>query len=536
MKRIVLLLVLCVSFSIHAQKDVVGKEISEASKLPQFKEVTLAYSQGKYQRAIQELSSLELITSDKSQLGLIAYWKGVCFNRLQDFANSITSFDKSLQLGYVPVDLNYEYGQALYAADMLQEARLQFRESIKKKFKRAVSLYYIGFISKELGEKKKAVAFLKAIEKLDESEAKDVRQASEFQIADIYLEQVEKHPDAFRAVESYVIPQYELALSIDRESSLAPKIQRKILELQQKYDLILFKLRNGRDTLVPPYFLRFAAEVGRDSNVTFSPTGQEVAESEKSSLYAKTDAMGRYTFYYGDMISISPEMRFSYTRYLNRIEEIYRNDNYILAPALRNTYEHTLWKKPASFILDYEYNDARRDIEAKEELDFAFRSHTMTIGERFNFFSWGESTVRLKYRVFDSYDDNSDSRNIGLSWEQLKSFPVSMLLLFASYDQSRVEDESYDNDSLNLRADWILPSFRGWFSPSVGLGFSYIDPINDAVRGTEYLINPSLRLSRSLGKNLRSTLRYDFQNYKSDDEDNFAYRKHVYALELEYVF
>lgn len=534
MKWLWLFLLISCSASVFGQE--VGKEILNASKSDFFKNVVSPFTQGKYQRAVDELTLLESMTTNKGQLGLIAYWKGICHNRLQDFPAAISSFDKSLQLGFNPVDLSYEYGQALYAADMLQEARLQFRESLKKKFKRAVSLYYIGFISRELGEKKKAVTFLKAIEKLDKTEAMEVRQAAEFQVGDIYLEQVEKHPDAFRAVESYVIPQYELALKIDRESSLAPKIKRKIQELQQKYDLILFKLRNGRDTLVPPYFLRLAAEIGRDSNVTFSPTGQEVDESEKASLFSKTDAMGRYTFYYSNFITISPEMRFSYTRYLNRVEEIYRNDNYILAPALRTTYEHTLWKKPASLIMDYEYNDARRDIEAREELDFAFRAHTMTVGERFNFFSWGESTVRLKYRVFDSYDDNSDSRNIGLSWEQVKSFPVSMLLLYASYDQSRVEKDTYDNDSLNLRADWILPNFKGWFSPSLGLGFSYIDPINDEVRGTEFLLNPSVRLTRSVGRNWRTTLRYDFQDYKSDDEDNFAYRKHLYALEFEYIF
>jgi hypothetical protein len=86
---------------------------------------------------------------------------------------------------------------------------------LKKKFKRGVSLYYIAFISKELGQNNRASTFFRAIGKLDKSEASEVIQAAEMQIGDIYLEQVEKRIDAFRAVETYVIPQYERALALN---------------------------------------------------------------------------------------------------------------------------------------------------------------------------------------------------------------------------------------------------------------------------------------------------------------------------------
>jgi hypothetical protein len=251
-----------------------------------------------------------------------------------------------------------------------------------------VSLYYIAFLSNELGERKKAVSFYKAIDKLDEEEAKEVKQAAEMQIADIYLEQIEKHPDAFRSIENTIIPQYKSAYNIDKNSPLANEIQKKIRDLQAKYDLILFKLRNGRPTLIPPYFLRLADEYGADSNVIFSPKEQEVASSQKASQFNKTDILGRYTFYVHDIMSISPEFRFNYTRYMNRVPEIYRNDNYLVAPAIRTAYEHKLWKKPASVLFDYDFNEIERDINSEKKLKFASQAHTLMIGERFNYFKY----------------------------------------------------------------------------------------------------------------------------------------------------
>ena len=55
-----------------------------------------------------------------------------------------------------------------------------------------------------------------------------MHQASEMQIGDLYLEEVEKSPDAFKSVENFVIPQYEKALELDPESNLAGVIKEKI--------------------------------------------------------------------------------------------------------------------------------------------------------------------------------------------------------------------------------------------------------------------------------------------------------------------
>ena len=537
MKFLLWPMIFALSFVLYAQGP--SNELPKLSSNIIYKNAVEAYKIGKYSSVIEELKAIEISHStkfDKSALGFLFYWKGICYGRLQEFPLAIESFEKSIELDYRPEDIYYEYGQALFASEKLPEARLQFRESLKRKFKRAVSLYYIGYISKELGEKKKAVTFYRAIDKLDDSEAKEVQQAAEMQIGDIYLEQVEKHPDAFRAVEDYVIPQYKRALALEKDSRLAQEIVNKIRALEQKYDLVLFKLRNGRPTLVPPYFARLAFELGSDSNVTFSPTEQKVAESKKRSLFSKTDVIGRYTFYHEDFISIAPELRFNYTRYLNREPEIYRNDNYLLAPAIRTAYEHKIWNQPAATLFDYDYADAKRDINEKEQLEFSFRSHTLMIGEKFNYFPWGETIVRLRHRVFDSFTNSSDSKTTSFVFEQVRNFLTNTLLIYSSFDMSRVKEDIYDTNSFTFRADLLMARVRDWFSPNFGLGITRTNPFNDSIRGTEYMINPSARLAKAFSKNWRGNLKFDYQKNISDDKENFDYQKYIYSFELEYMF
>lgn len=503
----------------------------------ELKKASQYFSQGKYQATVDELATLEQKYENSAHAGLIAYWKAISFNRLQNFPEAIANFDKALKLKYNPKDLHYEYGQALFASEKLKAARIQFRESIRKKFKRSVSLYYIAFISKEMGESKKAVKFFKAIDKLPEAEAIEVRQASEFQIGDIYLEQAETHKDAFKEVETHVIPQYNKAIAVNEDSALAPQIREKVINLQRKYELVLFNLRNGRPALNPPYFLRFAEEVGVDSNVTFSPALTTISKSKQSSAFSKTDMIGRYTFYVDNYLSIAPEFRFNQTYYYNRVPEIYRNDNYLLAPALRSAYEYTLFNKAASFLVDYEYSEARRDVNARKQYDFSSRSHTFMLGQRFNFFSAGESIIRLRQRLFESYISSSDSKTTSLVFEQIKSLQTSTLLFYFSYDRTRVDNKIYDTDAFTLRTDWILARVKDWFTPSIGLALTSTDPINNqSERGREFLINPNGRISKTFGKRWRGNLKYDYQKNSSKDKQNFAFKKQIYSAEVEFLF
>lgn len=533
------MLIVLLNMSAFADEEVQSVSMSR-NKI--FALASIEFQSGKYQSTLDELLKIEtriesMSTGNKQVLGFISYWKGICFSRLQEFADAITQFEKAISYGFSPKDINYELGQAYFASEKLNEARLQFRESVNKKFKRAVSLYYLGYISKELGQKNKAYNFFKYIEKLPKEEQKEVLQASEMQIGDMLLEEAEKSKDAFRTIEFKVIPQYESTLAIDKESALAAVIKEKIVTLQKKYDLVLFNLRNGRPTQIPPYLMRFSQEFGQDSNVTFAPAETTISKAKQASIYSKTDFIGRYTFYIEDYLSISPEFRFNNTYYFNREPEIHQNDNYLIAPAIRTSYEHTYNKKPAAFLFDYDFNEARRDVNADNKLVFNSRSNIFMFGERFNHFSWGESVVRFRYRMLDSYLDNSDSTMTSLVFEQIKNFDLNILLLYFSYDRFRVQNNIYNTDSLTFRGDVIMARIRDWFTPSFGLALTTVDPINSRdSRGRELLINPNARIAKTFKKNWRANLKFDYQKNISKDEDNFAYTKMVYAFELEYIF
>jgi tetratricopeptide (TPR) repeat protein len=505
-----------------------------------FRTALTLFSEARYLSTLTELSALEKdipYPEDFKKAGIISYWKGLCYNRLKEFDQAVISFEIALTHQYVPIDLHYEFGQALFALNKFPQARIQFRESLRKKFKKGVSLYYVGYISKLMGEEKKARTLFRMIKKLDHSEAKEVEQAAEFQIGDIYLEHAKNNNDALSLIENQVIPQYKKAYELDRESELAPLIQEKILMLQKKYDLLLFKLRNGRPILMPAYYLRLSQEVGQDTNVTFSPAGTTISKANQGSTYSRTDFLGKYAFYVKDFLSISPEVRFNYTYYLNRTPEIYRNDNSLLSSAVRTSFEHSFLKRPASFLLDYDFGESRRDVNADKTLDFSSTIHTLMLGERFHYFDGGESTLRLRYRALESYLNASNSIMTSLIFEQIKNLKSNTLLFYFGLDRMRVDNEIYDTNSITMRTDLIMARVRDWFTPSFGLALTMIDPINNRTqRGGEMLINPSARMAKTFKKNWRANLKFDYQKYNSKDQESFAYMKSIYAFELEYLF
>jgi hypothetical protein len=232
--------------------------------------------------------------------------------------------------------------------------------------------------------------------------------------------------------------------------------------------------------------------------------------------------------YYKNFFSIAPETRFNYTRYFHRIPEIFRNDNYFFAPAIRTAYEHSLFGNAASTLLDYDFNYAQRDVHGTEKLEFSSRAHVFMLGERFKFFSSGETVLRLKERFFESYISLSNSKTQSLVVEQTVGLKSSTLLLYSSLDRTRVNREIFDSNALTMRADWLLPSFRDWFNPSVGLGITLTDPINDrSNRGPEKNLNPSLKFSKVLGKGFRLNSRLEHQQNISKDQKNFYYKKNI---------
>ncbi len=117
------------------------------------------------------------------------------------------------------------------------------------------------------------------------------------------------------------------------------------------------------------------------------------------------------------------------------------------------------------------------------------------------------------------------------------ALPKSLFLLYAGYEEIRVNDELFSTNVQTFRGDWIVPEVWRKLSLSPGLSVSLTDPINDRKRRSrESLVNPYLRISRKLAPGLGLTLRLEHSVNRSKDGERFSYKKKLAGLELEFVY
>lgn len=530
------MLKLVVILALMISQAVLGQSLDGATGAL-VKEVSTLYSTGKYSKALTLLQQLESSELDGALPALVFYWQAMCHKKLQQYNLAADGFKKALAKGYRSADFSYEYAQTLYALEQWVPAKEEFEKSYQANFKPAVSLYYIATIEKNLGDRNKAIARLQLIKTLDDKEAQSVVQPAEVLIGDLYYDDAVGKPHQRKLIEKIVIPQYEKALAENSKSEIASLVQQKIRKLKQDNRLAIYELINGKPTIEPRYLLKITQEFSQDSNVTFSPAETTISKSRQASSYSKTDVIGRYTFYYRNFFSFAPGVRANQTRYFNRVPEIYRNDNQLISAMLNLGHEHSMGGKPASFLIDYDYTSIRRDVDSEEKLKFSSRAHSLSLGESFRYFSAGDTTIRARHRVLESYQSQSDSKTTSLVFEQLAKIADHFMVFMLSYDRTRVTDSAFDTDALLVRGDYYGPSWKGWVTPSVGLAITVTDPINNRDnRGTEILVNPNARLSHSPARGWRISAKGDYQKNQSKDESNFAYSKFIYGLEIDYIF
>jgi tetratricopeptide (TPR) repeat protein len=505
-------------------------------------EVYDLFEAGNYDKTIERLTIVEqnIIQHTKRRKdikGLIEYWRGLAYARMNEFPLAIKHFEAAIELKYKAKDLYYEYGQALYVSEKLKRARIAFKKSVKRRYKMGVSLYYIGFISQQLKDYKKAVSFYNTIEKLPEEEKKDVIQAARMQVGDIYYEQIRRRPNIFGAVEKYVIPQYEKALEWDEESSLAPEIQAKIDQLKQKYDLELYKMRNGRITARPPYFMKVNTLFGNDDNVnTLDADSIAASSDEVGANYYSLGFFGRYSFYPNSTYIIAPELRASKTKYISDVENIYANDNYMITLALKINYEKTYNNAPATTYIDLDYTTQSDDSDADETLEQNYTQLGVTISEERQFWLGNPTTLRFKFSQTTDETPTESFNSIGVVWEQLIMMGSYTLYLYNSLDLTRFPDaEAGDTNALTMRGDFIFPTFFGLFNPSLYAATTQTSYANDDDRENASLITLGFNLNRPISRKWYLTFDYS-NNTQSSNTEGDNYKQQRMSINLDYVY
>lgn len=514
--------------------------ITYAKKLKVKDIVTKVYSDfdaGNYDKTIATLSRFEKRlkkNSEKSKkmLGLIYYWKGMSYIKLNDYEMAEKSFIKSLDLGHRTKDIYYEYGQVLYVASKYKRARVAFKKSIKVKYKVGVSLYYIAFISQELRDYKKAVSFYRMIEKLPEKEKKDVVQAARMQTGDIYLKQIERQQDAFRGVEKYVIPQYEKALSYDEKSALADEIRKKIEALQRKYELILFRMRNGKMTARPPYYIRANMLYGSNNNAT------STTEAE-AGTYLNTGLFSRYSFYPNSSFSYSPEFSASYTKYNETQDTVAVLSTYSYTGSVIVNYEHSYNKRPATFFVDFDYTyNASFDTD-EDSFTASDNTSAVTFSEEIQLWKNNPSTFRFRYTSVAAQVDTSSTLSTAFVWEQVINYGKITFFLYNDYTLKTFNESSAETGNTNTltnRVDVIFPTFYNLFNPILYVSNTATSYDKDDSRGTPNLTAYGINLNRPVAKNLYLTMDYSISGQKADGTDSDEFNSQLLTINLDLIY
>lgn len=507
----------------------------------QIKKIFNLYVNGEYDSALRTLEKIQVnlqthMKNKKDIQGFIYYWQGLCHIKLSEYEDAIKNLERAIKEKFDAKDLYYEYGQALYTSLKLKKAREAFKVSVKRKYKRGVSLYYIAYISQELDDLKTAVSFFEAIEKLPEEEKKDIVQAARVQVGDIYFEQVKRRRDSLKAITKYVLPQYKKALSYDKESTIADEIRKKIETIERRYDLVLFYLRNGRPTARPPYFMKHNLSYTQDDNVNLiSDDSKESLDPEEYSASAMSyNFFGRYSYYPSNTMSLVPQISLGYTKYNSEEDNIKANNNFFITTTLQTTYEHIYNKAPATLFLDVDYTYNMDDSDNDENLEKASDGIGFTLSEQVQFWRGNPSIFRAKYSTTDAEVEESSFVTYSAIYEQMILMNSNILYFTTSYNLNDFPDnESENNSSLSFRGDFIMANSFQQISPN--LYYSVSNKSYEEGSVTESLANYGINLSRSFGKHWFVYVDYS-QSANTSSDVSREYNQSVIRFSIDYIY
>ena len=499
-----------------------------------FTEILTLYKQGDYVQALEKLKPLKR----NSKLRPLAhYWAGLCQNGLQEYDLAIKEFSTAEKLKVDAKDMYYEYGQALYANQELRKARKAFKNSYAKRYKRATSLYYMGFISQTLEQYPLAQKYYRLLEELNDADTQ-VKQSGSFQLAEIWTHQIEKGKGKklkSNAIKSNVLPQLDKAISTDTSSNIVIDIKKRKRDLILKYDLGPGRWVNGRQIRPRPLSIYVRQEIDQNSNVILESSDATQRAQQKDSLVYTTTGFVSYQFIHKRKIGLVPELRMSFVKHAEDSPDIFQNDSYTIAPALRANIEHYVGKIPGSLLIDFEYDYTARDRERKKDKILFGRTTAFSIGERWKLFSVGDTTLRFRLRKFEAAQSANDSTTRSLIFTQTYFLPNKDLMIFL-FNGDWMDNNTEANSTNNylFRLDYIAPKLFLGVNANLGLSYSLTDTkLQKPQRGTEKSWSPSLRFTKNIFKRSNISLTYSYTDKDSKRRSEYAYEQHIYGIEFE---
>lgn len=513
--------------------DVTAQPYLMAQALKQFKI-------GDYVEAIE---TLKKVRGDRKMMGTKYYLMGISYNRIQEYDEASKSFKSSIANGHATNDLWYEYGQALYAANDLTNARKVFNQSAQRNFKRWTSYYYVAHISQILEEWKQAQTFYK---KIIDSNAADsnITQVASFQMAETLLSMARKRfPEnrekQMEMVSKFVLPQFSRAINVDQNSSLTKDIRERKKEVQREFGLDPTKFRNGRAIPQNPWDTYVVLDFRYDNNITFSSDTPSVQATQKDSNIVETEAYTQRKFIFNRRWIVAPELQWNLTYHQDRDStEVYSNDSYKIAPAVHIKYEHTAFGDPASILLDYDYAYNARDKDAIKDMGFYASSNTWTLGWRAKWVQSGETTIKVKYKNYEAYLNTLNNTTTSFTMDHVAILASQRIMVFfVSYDDIKVEQDSDSSKSYLARIDYIIPGIYNMYTLNLAMNVNMIDEYNNTTKpNADISYAPSIKLTKNINQHFKLDLSYEYTMNTSDDTTNSEYTKHVSGMRLKYTF
>ena len=495
------------------------------------------FEKGSYTKVLESLSSLRETNSVKSTK---YYLSALSYNRLQEYDKAIPFFIKAIKAKSVAKDIYYEYGQALYASNELTKARIAFKRSASMRYKKDSSIYYVAHISQILEENKEAKTYYSQLLRSDTAES-NLRQVSRFQIGEVLLSMARQNEDSQRLVKQFVLPQMDRAVEEDKESSLAKEIRSRKSEIEKEFGLDPNILYNGKRIPSKRWNLSLAQDLSYDSNISLTNDLPSSAASREESFVLKTKVNAGYDFIAKKKFIINPEISMNLKSHTNRDSDTVKSeDSYDISPALNMSFEHKAFNNPASlfFNINYNYNGKYKTALARKA--FYSRSTTYTFGEKFKFFTKGDTSLKFKYKDLSSHTSTLFSKTTSFSVDQLYLTTNSSIFMFLlSYDSL----DTYNNlknstNSTLMRVDYIKPNILPKITLHVGASMtfvSYTDENESTIRGTEKTFTPSVKLTKKITKKLKFSVGYNYTKNSSLREE-YNYTKHVTTSSLKYSF
>lgn len=497
----------------------------------------LNFKAGNYSKAASAIENAEL-SGNLSK----SYMLGLAYARMQEYDKAIAQFEKAISEKNDSKDLHYEYGQSLYAANELRKARFAFKTSAEKKYNRPASLYYVAHISQILEEFDAAKDTYLLLLKDSETDKK-MKQIGQFQLAETLLfiarEKSTNRDDLIRRVDKFILPMLKNAHKVDLSTPVSHDINQRITEVMQEFELDPDQLANGRRVSAKRYSANFSQKMKFDDNITQTNEENNIQQTKKESYIFETEAYGKYDFIFKKRFLISPEARFTFIEHGDQSSpEVYTNDSFVINTNLKNKYEHKVFERPASLILDIDYSKTYKDWNQTRKRDFYSNSTNFTLGEAFSYFSFGDTSVKIKRKLYRGENEAISNNTNSLSIDQTAFLPIQHLIIFL-FDASFIDNFNNTTTNTNTflaRVDYLIPEVLPTWTLGLALAATVTDTkLQEAVRGTEFTFNPSIDFSKEINKFAKISFNFDFTKNNSKST-SYDYQKNVFSTELRFSF